>query len=116
MAAIHVISANIPILRELRNRIGQLELAQRVGVSRRTIARLENAEVADPGVDLMSRIASELGVTLSLVTESKLQAMTLALPEDVCERLRTTEGPEILEAMVRAARHPPNRQPPTANR
>ena len=88
MGAIDVISANLPILRELHGRVGQLELAQRVGVSRRTIARLENAEVADPGVDLMSRIASELGVTISLVTESKLQAMTLALPD---ARLDTTE-------------------------
>jgi transcriptional regulator with XRE-family HTH domain len=106
MATINVISANIPILRELRNRIGQLDLAQRVGVSRRTIARLENAEVADPGVDLMGRIAKELGVTLSLVTECRLRAVTLALPEDVCARLASPEGPEILEAMVRAARHP----------
>jgi len=105
MAAINVISANLPILRELRNRIGQLDLAERVGVSRRTIARLENAEVADPGVDLMARIAEELGVTLSLVTESKLRAVTLALPEDVCDRLASAKGPEILEAMVRAARH-----------
>jgi len=105
MAAIDVISANLPILRELRNRIGQLDLAQRVGVSRRTVARLENAEVADPGVDLMIRIASELGVTLSLITESKLQAVTLALPEEICERLASAEGPEILETMVRAARH-----------
>ena len=103
MAAIDVISANLPILRELRNRIGQLELAERVGVSRRTIARLENAEVADPGVDLMSRIAVELGVTLSLVTQSKLQAVTLALPEEICERLASAEGPEILQAMVRSA-------------
>jgi hypothetical protein len=54
----------------------------------------------------MIRIASELGVTLSLITKSKLRAMTLALPEDVCERLGTAEGPEILDAMVRAARHP----------
>jgi transcriptional regulator with XRE-family HTH domain len=106
MAAINVISANLPILRELRNRIGQLDLAERVGVSRRTIARLENAEVADPGVDLMARIAEELGVTLSLVTESKLRAVTLALPEDVCDRLASAQGPEILDAMVRAARHP----------
>ena len=104
MAAINVISANLPILRELRNRIGQLDLAERVGVSRRTIARLENAEVADPGVDLMARIAEELGVTLSLVTETKLRAVTLALPEDVCERLGSVEGPEIVDAMVRAAR------------
>jgi transcriptional regulator with XRE-family HTH domain len=106
MAAIDVISANLPILRELRNRIGQLELAERVGVSRRTIARLENAEVTDPGVDLMSRIAQELGVTLSLATECKLRAVTLALPDDVCERLGSADGGEILEAMVRAARHP----------
>ena len=102
MAAIDVISANLPILRELRSRIGQLELAQRVGVSRRTIARLENAEVADPGVDLMSRIAEQLGVTLSLVTESKLRAVTIALPEELCQRLASGDGPQILEAMVRA--------------
>ncbi|UCF46510.1 MAG: helix-turn-helix transcriptional regulator [Myxococcales bacterium] len=105
MAAIDVISANLPILRELHSRVGQLELAQRVGVSRRTIARLENAEVSDPGVDLMKRIAKELGVTLSLLTENKLRAVTVALPEDVCRRLESGEGPEILEAMVRAARH-----------
>jgi transcriptional regulator with XRE-family HTH domain len=104
MAAIDVISANLPILRELRNRIGQLELADRVGVSRRTIARLENAEVADPGVALMSRIATELGATLSLATESKLRALKIALPEDVCERLESGEGGKILDAMVRAAR------------
>ncbi|MBW1761978.1 MAG: helix-turn-helix transcriptional regulator [Deltaproteobacteria bacterium] len=105
MPAIDVISANLPILRELRNRIGQLELAERVGVSRRTIARLENAEVADPGVDLMTRIAGELGASLALVTESQLRAVALALPEDVCDRLGSKQGAEILDAMVRAARH-----------
>jgi transcriptional regulator with XRE-family HTH domain len=106
MAAIDVISANLPILRELHNRIGQLELADRVGVSRRTIARLENADVTDPGVDLMRRIAGELGVTLSLATESKLRPVTIALPEDVCARLASADGAQTLEAMVRAARHP----------
>jgi transcriptional regulator with XRE-family HTH domain len=106
MAAIDVISANLPLLRELRNRVGQLDLAQRVGVSRRTIARLENAEVADPGVDLMARIAEELGVTLSLLTQTRLRAVTLALPEDVCDKLESADGPKILEAMVQAATFP----------
>jgi len=106
MAAVDVISANLPILRELCDRIGQLELAQKVGVSRRTIARLENAEVADPGVELMTHIGSELGVTLPVLTERLLQAMTLALPEDVCTLLASPEGPQTLEAMIRAARHP----------
>lgn len=106
MATIDVISANLPILRELRDRIGQLELADRVGVSRRTIARLENTEVADPGVDLMRRIGRELKVSLALLTESKVRAVNIALPEDVCERLESKDGPEVLDAMVRAARHP----------
>ena len=104
MAAIDVISANLPILREVRKRTGQLELAKRVGVSRRTIARLENAEVADPGVSLMGRIAQELGVSLAMFTETELRAITLALPEDVCDRIASDDGPEVLDAMIRAAR------------
>ncbi|MGB3050695.1 MAG: helix-turn-helix transcriptional regulator [Polyangiales bacterium] len=106
MASVDVISANLPVLRELRGRIGQLELAQRVGVSRRTIARLENAEVADPGIDLMGRIGRELGVTLPVLTERTLQVVTLALPDDVCTLLASPQGPQILEAMIRAARDP----------
>jgi transcriptional regulator with XRE-family HTH domain len=106
MAVIDVISANLPIFRELRDRIGQLELAARVGVSRRTIARLENAEVSDPGVDLMGRIARELGVSLAVLTECEVETITIALPKDVCALLRSEEAPRVLDAMIGAARHP----------
>ena len=104
MATIDVVSANLPILRELRARLGQQALAERVGVSRRTIARLESGEVTDPGVDLMSRVAAELGVTLALLTDSPVRAVTLPLPEDVCDRLSSCEAPAMLDAMIRAAR------------
>ncbi len=104
MASIDVISANLPILRELRNRIGQHELAERVGVSRRTIARLESGEVADPGVDLIRRIASELGVSLSYLTETRMRAVTLPLPEDICARLESEDAGVILETMIRSTR------------
>lgn len=104
MPSIDVISANLPLLRELRNRIGQLELAEQVGVSRRTIARLENSEVADPGVDLMTRIAKALGVSLALLTERKAEQVTLALPNDVCKRLASKDRADVLDAMIRAAR------------
>ncbi|MEM7135503.1 MAG: helix-turn-helix transcriptional regulator [Myxococcota bacterium] len=102
MAAIDVISANLPILRELRERMTQHDLAERVGVSRRTIARLESGEVADPGVDLTTRIARELGVTLSQLTEAPLQLVTVPIPADLCGEL---QRPEALEAVVRALRH-----------
>ena len=98
-----VISANLPVLRELRDRVGQSELSERVGVSRRTIARIENGEVADPVVHLSRRIADALGVTLAMLTEAKLQSVTLPLPEQLCARLRSAEGPALLEAMIRAA-------------
>lgn len=107
MASIDVISANLPILRELRDRMGQHELAEQVGVSRRTIARLESGEVADPGVDLMRRIATELGVSLFHLTETRIRAVTLALPEDICARLTSDEAPAILDAIIRTAQtHP----------
>jgi transcriptional regulator with XRE-family HTH domain len=106
MASIDVISANLPILRELRSRIGQHELANRVGVSRRTIARLESGEVADPGVDLIRRIAAELGVSLSLLTETRVRALTLPVPEAICRRLESKDAAPILDAMIRAARAP----------
>lgn len=104
MAVIDVISANLPILRELSDRMGQLELGERVGVSRRTIARLENAEVNDPGVELIGRIADELGVSLMLVTETPVRAVTIALPEDVADQLDSEDSAAVLDAMVRAAR------------
>ena len=104
MPAIDVISANLPLLRELRDRLGQLELADEVGVSRRTIARLENAEVADPGIDLIARIASALEVSLAVLTEREVELVTLALPSDVCKRLASKGRAEVLDAMIRAAR------------
>ena len=102
MQSIDVISANLPLLRELRGRLGQLELAEQVGVSRITIARLEGGEVADPGVDLARRLAEALGVTLSMLTESRLRALTLPLPKKLCDRLSGPEGTKLLEKMVRA--------------
>ena len=104
MASIDVISANLPILRELRDRIGQHDLAERVGVSRRTIARLESGEVADPGVDLMRRIANELGVSLAHLIETRIRAVTLPLPEDICARLESEDASVVLEAMISSAR------------
>ncbi|MFW2389810.1 MAG: helix-turn-helix transcriptional regulator [Polyangiales bacterium] len=104
MPSIDVISANLPLLRELRDRIGQLELAEKVGVSRRTIARLENAEVTDPGIELMTRIADALGVSLALLTERKAGQVTLVLPNDVRKRLASAERAEVLDAMISAAR------------
>jgi len=106
MATVDVISANLPILREIRDRIGQLELAERVEVSRRTIARLENAEVTDPGVDLLGRIAKELGVSLAVLTECEVEAVTIALPKDIVTRLKSEEAARVLDAMIGGARHP----------
>jgi transcriptional regulator with XRE-family HTH domain len=96
MALINVISANLPVLRDMHERMGQLELAERVGVSRRTIARIENAEVSDPGIDLIARIAEELGVSLSFLAEEELQLITLPLPASLCDRLNTEEAPTLL--------------------
>ncbi len=97
------IAANLPVLREICGRLGQLELAQQVSVSRRTIARLEAGEVADPGVEQLQRIASALGVTLEMLAEQSLVAVTIPVPKHVRDRLASKDGAKVLERMVDAA-------------
>ena len=96
-----ILATNLRVLRELRGRLGQLELAQRVGVSRRTIARLENAEVADPGVEQVRALAGELGVTFDLLVTRQLISTTLPLPLEQSQRLEGPEGPELIARIVR---------------
>lgn len=100
MATRDVIAANLRTLRELR-RMGQLDLAERVGVSRRTIARLENAEVADPGIDQVRALAEALGVTLDTFTRERLVAVRVPVPERVRDRLASREGPALIERIGR---------------
>ncbi len=97
------IAENLPVLREICGRIGQLELAQQVGVSRRTIARLEAGEVADPGVEQLQRIARVLGVTLELLAEQPLVPLTIAVPKHVRDRLGQKDGAKVLARMIDAA-------------
>lgn len=97
------IATNLPVLREICGRLGQLELAQQVGVSRRTIARLEAGEVADPGVEQLQRIAKALGVTLQLLAEQPLVPATIAVPKHVRDRLTGKDGPKVLQRMIDAA-------------
>lgn len=107
MQLTRILATNLRILRELRGRLGQLELAQRVGVSRRTIARLENAEVADPGVDQVRSLAAALGVPFELLVTRRLVAISLAVPSDVRERLEGPEGPMLLAKIVRVVDETP---------
>ncbi|MDH5493320.1 MAG: helix-turn-helix domain-containing protein [Myxococcales bacterium] len=118
MSSRSVIAVNLRVLRELRDRMGQLELAERVGVSRRTIARLENAEVADPGIDQVRALAAALGVTLRMLSEQRLVGLSLPLPEDVRARLCSGEGPALLERIIHLIRTTPplEGEPPVARR
>ncbi len=91
---------NLRLLRELRGRMGQQELAQSVGVSRRTIARLENEDVADPGLDQALRLAETLEVSVTLLATRSLTTVTLPLPEELAERLRGAQGALLLDRIV----------------
>ena len=103
-ALIQDIAANVRTLRELRG-LGQLELARRAGVSRRTVARLENAEIADPGVESLQRFAAALGVALETLCGARLALVRLALPAPAAELLASPKGPEALAEIGRFAAH-----------
>jgi len=95
-----VIAANIRTLRDLHG-LSQIDLARRVGLSRRTIARLEAAEIGDPGIDQLGSLAVALGVTVGHLTTSPLVVVSLPVPQAMAERLAGPQGAQLLESLCR---------------
>jgi transcriptional regulator with XRE-family HTH domain len=106
MADKHLIATNIRALRKLRE-LPQLELAERVGVSPRTLARLEHGEVSDPGIGQVRALADTLGVTVDWLSTEKLVPITVPVPERLAEALRGPGGPRLLARMADLLPPPP---------
>jgi transcriptional regulator with XRE-family HTH domain len=60
--ALEILRVNI-ILERARTRLSQEDLAQRAGISRPTVSRIERG-VGDVGIDVVQRIADALGVAV----------------------------------------------------
>jgi transcriptional regulator with XRE-family HTH domain len=99
MSTKDVIAANLRTLRKVRG-LSQPELAAKVGISPRTIARLEAAQVADPSINHVRDLARALGVTVDLLSESELQPLTIAVPARLKQALDTPEGMSLLSELL----------------
>lgn len=91
MSTKDVIATNLRTLRKVRG-LSQPELAAKVGISPRTIARLEAGQVADPSINHVRDLARALGVTVDLISESELVPLTIAVPAELKQVLDTPEG------------------------
>ncbi|MFT3927278.1 MAG: helix-turn-helix transcriptional regulator [Myxococcales bacterium] len=94
-----VIATNLRTLRKVRG-LSQPELAAKVGISPRTIARLEAGQVADPSINHVRDLARALGVTVDLISESELLPLTIAVPAKVKQVLDSPEGLELLSELL----------------
>jgi len=103
MSLIENIAANLKTLRDLRG-VGQHDVAERIGVSRRTIARIEGGKIGDPGYGQVRGIARSLGVSTELFTEERLVGHAIAVPSWVKEALNGAQSAELIDALVDAAR------------
>jgi transcriptional regulator with XRE-family HTH domain len=84
------LSANLTFERA-RKRLSQAELAKRAGVSRYTIVRLESAEYANPGLEMLDKLAQTLEVPLHrLLRPARLEDR---MPDDE-QLLRRMQDPE----------------------
>jgi transcriptional regulator with XRE-family HTH domain len=99
MSTKDVIAANLRTLRKVRG-LSQPELAAKVGISPRTIARLEAAQVVDPSINHVRDLARVLGVTIDLLSESALQPLTIAVPVKIKDVLDTPEGLALLSELL----------------
>jgi transcriptional regulator with XRE-family HTH domain len=99
MSTKDVIAANLRTLRKVRG-WSQPELASKVGISPRTIARLEAAQVADPSINHVRDLARALGVTVDLLSETALEPLTIAVPTRLKTVLDTPEGMALLSELL----------------
>ncbi|HEX5658783.1 MAG TPA: helix-turn-helix transcriptional regulator [Polyangiales bacterium] len=99
MSTKDVIAANLRTLRKVRG-WSQPELAGKVGISPRTIARLEAAQVADPSINHVRDLARVLGVTVDLLSETALEPLTIAVPAGLKTVLDTPEGMALLSELL----------------
>ena len=83
------LSANLTFERA-RQRLSQAELAKRSGVSRYTIIRLESAAYANPGLEMLDKIARALDVSVLRLLEPIESAPREA---DDAELLRRMQDP-----------------------
>jgi transcriptional regulator with XRE-family HTH domain len=94
-----VIAQNLRTLRKVRG-LSQPELAAQVGISPRTLARLEAGEVADPSINHVRALSRALGVTVDLLSECELKPLTIAVPAVLRDTLDTPEGLAMLAELV----------------
>ncbi|MET0343140.1 MAG: helix-turn-helix transcriptional regulator [Polyangiales bacterium] len=99
MSTKDVIAGNLRTLRKVRG-LSQPELAAKVGISPRTIARLEAAQVADPSINHVRELARALGVTVDLLSECALEPLTIAVPVKLRDVLNTPEGLALLSELL----------------
>jgi transcriptional regulator with XRE-family HTH domain len=99
MSTKDVIATNLRTLRKVRG-LSQPELAAKVGISPRTIARLEAGQVADPSINHVRDLARALGVTVDLISESELVPLTIAVPVELKQVLDTPEGLAMVSELI----------------
>ncbi len=99
MSTKDVIAINLRTLRKVRG-LSQPDLAAKVGISPRTIARLEAGQVADPSINHVRDLARALGVTVDLLSESELVPFTIAVPAPLKQVLDSPEGMGLLSELL----------------
>jgi len=99
MSTKDVIAANLRILRKVRG-MSQPELAEKVGISPRTVARLEAGQVADPSINHVRDLSRALGVTVDMLSECELAPLTIAVPLRLREVLETPDGLSLLSELL----------------
>jgi transcriptional regulator with XRE-family HTH domain len=91
------LSANL-ISERARRRLSQAELAKRAGVSRYTIVRLESAEYANPGLELLDKVARALDVSVHELLRPAAYDDGIPDDDELLRRMETSTEADFVDA------------------
>ena len=95
-AALEALRVNV-VVERARARLSQDQLAQRAGISRPTLSRIERGAAADVGISVVQRIADALGVSVTSLFE-RAPAARYESDEEIAHRIATARPEDFIDA------------------
>jgi transcriptional regulator with XRE-family HTH domain len=97
--AVEALRVNVVVERAIAQ-LSQAQLAERAGISRPTLSKIERGAAPDVGIGIIQRIADALGKTVADLLEPPPDIHHVETDEEIAHRMATATAADFVDADV----------------